>query len=874
MPLHERSTELQRLDALVEQAARGTGTMALITGEAGIGKTALVRELVRRHPRLRPLCGWAEPATTVRPLGVMHDLAVATGGVLARAVRDAAPPWRLYEALLEDLVTIDALPLLWIEDAQWTDQATLDALRYLLRRCATLRLMLVITLRSDDARTAAVRERLLDTVPIDHWQEIRLQRLSQDTVERLATEAGVDGRGLFRLTKGNPLEVVSMLRWTRDSVPEPLTGLALRKLADLDPDSAALVRLLSVHPERIEAAWLRRLPQATPAALATCTAQNWLVEHDGFWSFEHELLRRAVRDALPPDERRRLHARLLELPLTAVQATLHAEGAGDRQRLAREAPVAAEHAMRAGAWDEAAGCWRLALEHAAPTPAQAAHWNDRLGGCLVHLGDTQGARTAFERAHRGWRALGDTRGMLRGMANALRWPLRVRLAMDLFRDAELDAELGAPEAADLPFERAILEIELGRRAAQRQEYDAARERIARVRSLAARLADVAQRTELRAWIAWLEGYHLCEVPADDMAALAATAERSNLEHIVGQVLLLRFTVAMMQFELDEAGRVVAEGLAHAARRDLQHLTERFRGPAAHLAFTRGRFDEAFAQVEPAMAEIRGAPMRAGFVAIAHDLALARTGRPRPSTPKAGTLDDPVRGGIAQVLVTALCHLAEIDWLSGDDHAAAGRLHEARELMARLGAQRPMRFLESVEWIDALPGPDRSPRRAIEPFGREADDRARTRGEVWLARGMPYQAAMVLASGGTASRRRAMDLLRPIGAHGAMARLSAVWRAAGLAGIPRGPNAHSRRNPAELTRREAQLLDLMVEGLGNPEIAERLHRSVRTVERHVSAILAKTGTRTRLEAAAWSRRERGERSTPARRSAPAAKGAPD
>jgi hypothetical protein len=319
MPLHERAAELQRLDEMAGQAARGAGAMALVTGEAGIGKTALARERFRRHPglrplcgyaepatTLRPLCGYAEPATTLRPLGVMQDLALATGGgFLAQAVREAAPPWRLYEAPLEDLAAIDGLPLVWIENAQWCDQATLEALRCLLRRCASRRLMRVITMRSDDARTADVRERLLEAVPLDHWQEIRLGRLSQATVERLAGEAGVDGRELFRLTKGNPLEVVSMLRWTRDSVPEPLTRLALRKLADLDADTAALVRLLSVHPERVEAAWLQRLPQATRPARATCTAQGWLVEHDGFWSFEHELLRRAVRDAMDPDERRR-----------------------------------------------------------------------------------------------------------------------------------------------------------------------------------------------------------------------------------------------------------------------------------------------------------------------------------------------------------------------------------------------------------------------------------------------------------------------------------------------------------------------------------------------------------------------------------------
>jgi DNA-binding NarL/FixJ family response regulator len=82
------------------------------------------------------------------------------------------------------------------------------------------------------------------------------------------------------------------------------------------------------------------------------------------------------------------------------------------------------------------------------------------------------------------------------------------------------------------------------------------------------------------------------------------------------------------------------------------------------------------------------------------------------------------------------------------------------------------------------------------------------------------------------------------------------RARGVRRVPRGSRASTRRDPHGLTRREAEVLGLLAEGLPNSTIAARLFVSTRTVDHHVSAILAKLGVPSRVEAIAMARRSRG------------------
>jgi DNA-binding CsgD family transcriptional regulator len=120
--------------------------------------------------------------------------------------------------------------------------------------------------------------------------------------------------------------------------------------------------------------------------------------------------------------------------------------------------------------------------------------------------------------------------------------------------------------------------------------------------------------------------------------------------------------------------------------------------------------------------------------------------------------------------------------------------------------------------------------------------------IWGEFGMPYHRAMALVDGDETARREAFAILEKLGAAAAIDRCREMLAERGVRGIPRGPRAATRANPMGLTEREIEVLLLLEQGLPNAQISRRLHRSVKTVGHHVSAILAKLGAATRQEAA--------------------------
>jgi DNA-binding NarL/FixJ family response regulator len=95
----------------------------------------------------------------------------------------------------------------------------------------------------------------------------------------------------------------------------------------------------------------------------------------------------------------------------------------------------------------------------------------------------------------------------------------------------------------------------------------------------------------------------------------------------------------------------------------------------------------------------------------------------------------------------------------------------------------------------------------------------------------------------------LDELQRLGGSAAASIVARRLRQRGARGLPRGPRKATRQNPATLTARELEVLELVAEGLGNPEIARRLFLSEKTVAHHVSAILRKLDVRTRAQASA-------------------------
>src|SRR5262245_31273025 len=152
MDLLEREEALAALDEVREAAARGEGRTVFVSGEPGIGKTALVTTFVEGvGSGGRVLLGTCDDLAVPRPLGAFRDLAGNVSAPLEEALSNGAPPHEVQSLLLAELELRPRPTVLVLEDVHWADDATLDAITVLGRRIASMPALLVVTFRGGEA---------------------------------------------------------------------------------------------------------------------------------------------------------------------------------------------------------------------------------------------------------------------------------------------------------------------------------------------------------------------------------------------------------------------------------------------------------------------------------------------------------------------------------------------------------------------------------------------------------------------------------------------------------------------------------------------------------------------------------------------------
>jgi DNA-binding CsgD family transcriptional regulator len=197
--------------------------------------------------------------------------------------------------------------------------------------------------------------------------------------------------------------------------------------------------------------------------------------------------------------------------------------------------------------------------------------------------------------------------------------------------------------------------------------------------------------------------------------------------------------------------------------------------------------------------------------------------------------------------------AEAAWLAG----RADRLD--RRVLDVAGSEPddddPWLRAELMVWLDRLDVPGRGPASPPAPHALELGGEHDAAARWWRDRGCPYEEAVALTlAAGPGHLGTALQLVTSIGAERTAARVRQMMRDAGERPVPRGARQATRANPHGLTPREAEVLELLREGLSNAAIAGRLYVSERTVHHHVSAVLAKLGLSSRRDVGSLARSE--------------------
>src|SRR5215467_663588 len=380
--LIERASFLASLEGLLGETAGGSGRLVFLGGEAGVGKTTLATALAEASHGPRVRRGGCDSVTTAEPLGPILDALPE----LAQTVDQDAGVSRLRLFRKVRDVLSESPMMLVLEDVHWADEATLDILCYLGRRLAGAELMILATFRSEElSRDHPLTVVLGDLATLPGVIRMQLPPLSAGGVRQLLEGAGsdLDAGAIFQRTGGNPFYVTEVLAAGSDRVPATVRDAVLARVSRLSPAAQEVAGVASVLGRRAEIDLVTAVSGRRLAAVDECLDRGVLVLDGGAVGFRHDLARLAVEQSLPTAERAGAHtgalARLVALgSRDHRQLAHHAAGSGDREAVARHAPLAAARAARLGAHREAAEHLQLALRYHEAPDRERAELLDRL----------------------------------------------------------------------------------------------------------------------------------------------------------------------------------------------------------------------------------------------------------------------------------------------------------------------------------------------------------------------------------------------------------------------------------------------------------------------------------------------------------------
>lgn len=842
MQLVERESEFATLSTYLEDIRTGSGTLALVGGEAGAGKSALVSAFLD-EVAVRIAAGSCDGLSTPRPLGPIIEIAAQL------EVDSALPRDELFAAILDALEQQSTVVL--VEDLHWADDATADFLFYAGRRLDRVPAMVIATYRDDEISSNRALTRVIgELTRLSATRRVPVPPLTQSGVATMVADSGLDAEEVFRQTSGNAFFVTEMLA-AGSSVPATVRDVVLARAARLSSSGRRVLDVASQLGIRFDADVLVEASATDADGIDDCIGSGMLMSFGEELGFRHELSRATIANEIPPIRRAAVNRAILRTlehrrDVDVARLASHAAAANEGESAFRYSVEAGRRASNLGSHRESAHHYRTALRFASTRPSneRAALFEALAEECMV-IDQMDEALAAAEEALRLWSEVDDQIriGAAHIAVDHIAWNLgQGNLAYQ-----------HALQAVEI-LERHGPTIELGRALASAgasgMELADRRQALPMLRrslDIARMVGDANAESDA---LNTLGCSLVTEGQVDDGLASIERALDIALAHGLGHLAgrayanLATFLADNHRFERSDA--VIADGLRYTEDHDLLLRSVCLSGVLAESEMKRGRWDDA-------MADALGVLEQTATMTVGRIPALTVIGTIRMRRGEAdaqAVLRESLRlaEGTAEIqrIAPVAFALAEEAWLRGDRDGVRGSI---QVVLDRIDAPITRPDLSQLaSWAARLGDGPNVPSGAPPELALQIDGRWQEAADAWRTVGRPYEQALALIEvGSPAALSEAFDVLDRLGARPAATLAADRLRSLGER-VPRGVRASTRANPAGLTSREVEVLRLVATGLTNGEIAAQLFVSDRTVEHHVSRVLGKLGVTSRREAA--------------------------
>ena len=850
MELIERTDVLSLLQTEFEKTIRGEGHCVLINGEAGIGKTALVKSFCKQQECII-YQGSCDALFTPRPLAPLYDIIWQIKKDLWSVSHTIEERSELFLKVFYELSLHNKNILIVFEDIHWADEATLDFIKFFIRRLHQLRCLFILTYRDDDSHSGHSLKNTFGSLSPDLLTRIQLNPLSRQAVYKMAEEKGFDPEPVYAISAGNPFYVTEILASYSPGIPENIKDSILAVYNQQAEGTRNAWQMCSVIPEGLEVSRFAKL-KSSWEGMDHCFALKIIVVKNDRIIFKHELYRRTIEASLSPFKRIALNKTILELFLQTfdekdIERIVHyAKHANEYKTVAQYAPIAAKQAAAVGAHVEASKLFLTAIEYseADDTDMFPKLYEDYAYECYL-INQIKEAIIYEGKALKLWRQKNE----IEKAGNCMRFLSRLWW----FDGNRAEAEKYGREAIELlqsepPSKaKALAFSNVSQLKMLCDEHD----ECIQWGSLAIDMAKEINDDEILCHALNNVGCSQWKSDYTDNAGKNILLESLNLalkhsfhEHAARAYSNI-ISVALMAKDYELCQEYLPGAINYCEERNLDASKNYKLYMKARILLETGNPKAAAAIAENLLSD----PNQLGTAKMGSSIVMLtikmRQGKNDilPLLLEAKNLIFKTQEH--QRIIPLVIAILQYEWLSEMSMLSDKELTTSIDLVQKVTAITLNSEFDF--WLKKVRKQDIQLPKLYEPYQLLKDGEVHLSASFWEKKNCYFEQAMALFEGDEEDKKAALTILQQMEANAICEKIKMEMRAGGIKKIPRGQRESTKTNPMNLTNRELDVLQLLQKGIQNKEIAQSLFISPKTVDNHISNILFKLDVNSRSKA---------------------------